>query len=436
MARIVLAPLGSLGDLHPFLSLALGLAGRGHEVVFAAADFYRSRIEGLGFQLHPMRPAITPDHAEKMAYWMDARKGPERVLREFVLPVLPESYADLSRALAGADFLVSGELVFAARTAAEVHGLPWAFVALSPLSFFSAYDPSVLPPFPALARLRSLGPAVNGAIVRFGHRVTRPWGEPIQRLRRELGLPPVENPFFDGKHSPHLVLALYSRLLGGPQPDWPASAVQTGFAFYDRDETGADLPEELDRFLSEGEAPVVFTLGSAAVGAAGDFFARSAAAAELLGRRAVLLVGDNPNPPGLSPWIVSARYAPYSQLFPRAAAIVHQGGIGTCGQALRAGRPALVVPWGHDQPDNAARLVRLGTSRTLPRERYTAGRAARELARLLDDPAYTAKAAAAAAVIRQEDGVGAACDAIEARLLPAATPNATNSAVDSAGGDS
>lgn len=408
--------MGSLGDLHPFLALGLGLAARGHEVVFAAAEFYRPRIERLGFALHPMRPAITPDDADKMAYWMDARKGPERVLREFVLPALPETYEDLSHALVGADFVAAGELVYAAGIAAEKRALPWAFVALSPLSFFSVYDPPVPPPFPALGRLRSLGPAVNGAIVRFGQRVTRPWGEPIHRLRRELGLPPVEHPFFAGKYSPHLVLALYSRLLGPPQPDWPTSAVQTGFVFYDRDETGADLPEELARFLAQGEPPLVFTLGSAAVGAAGDFFTQSAEAATLLGRRAVLLVGDNPPPQRLPAGIVTAPNAPFSQLFPHAAAIVHQGGVGTSAQGLRAGRPTLIVPWSHDQPDNAARLVRLGTSRTVHRKRYTAKRAARELASLLEDPVYARKATEAAEVIQKEDGVKAACDAIEACL--------------------
>lgn len=416
MARIVLTPLGSLGDLHPFLALGLELARRRHEVVFASSGHYRGRLEGLGFEFHDLGPDADPDDPELMAYLMDVRKGPERVLREFVFPALPGAYADMARPLEGADLVVAGELAHAARLAAETRGIPWAFVALQPLSFFSPYDPPVPTPYPWLAHLRPLGLGVNRAVMAMGKKVTLPWAEPLQAFRRQLGLPPTAHPIFEGKFSPRLNLALFSPLVGPPQPDWPAATVATGFCFYDREQPEEGLPAGIARFLDRGEPPVVFTLGSAAVGAAGDFFDQSARAAALLGRRAVLVLGDNPPPPGLGDAILAARYAPYSELFPRAAAIVHQGGIGTCAQGLRSGRPTLVVPWSHDQPDNAARLSRLGTSRTVPRKRYAAHRAARELGRLLGRPDYAAHAAEAARRIAAEDGVRTACDAIEATL--------------------
>ena len=92
--------------------------------------------------------------------------------------------------------------------------------------------------------------------------------------------------------------------------------------------------------------------------------------------------------PGTSPEGVAAfDYAPFSLLFPRAAAVVFPGGIGTTGLAMRSGRPMLVVPHAHDQPDTADRLTRLGIARTIDRHRYTAKRVAMELGRLLDDPA-------------------------------------------------
>jgi UDP:flavonoid glycosyltransferase YjiC (YdhE family) len=109
-------------------------------------------------------------------------------------------------------------------------------------------------------------------------------------------------------------------------------------------------------------------------------------------------------------------YLAYSRIFPRATVIVHQGGIGTVGQALAAGRPMLVVPFSHDQPDNAARLVRLGVARTLGRHRYRAASAAAELKRLLEDRVYAERAAQAGEHIRRETGLATACDAIE-RLL-------------------
>ena len=110
-------------------------------------------------------------------------------------------------------------------------------------------------------------------------------------------------------------------------------------------------------------------------GAAGDFYEQSAEAARRLERRALLLVGRDPhNQPRrpLPPGVIAVQYAPHSAVFPSACAVVHQGGIGTTGESMRAGHPTLVVHYGHDQPDNAARLVRMGMARSIPRERYNA----------------------------------------------------------------
>ena len=150
----------------------------------------------------------------------------------------------------------------------------------------------------------------------------------------------------------------------------------------------------------------------------GDFFEVSAQAAARLGRRAVLLVGQDAAALSRcrSPDTIAVDYAPHAALFPRAAANVHHGGIGTTGQAMRAGKPMLVVPFAHDQPDNAWRVERLGISRTISRCGYTPERAARELRRILDDSGYGLRAEAVGWRVREEDGVGAACDAIEGLL--------------------
>src|SRR5262249_33662355 len=152
-----------------------------------------------------------------------------------------------------------------------------------------------------------------------------------------------------------------------------------------------------------GPPPLVFTLGTSAVHDAGQFYVHSVAAVKLLGRRVVLLVGKNTlNRPGSLPdGIVAFEYAPFSELFPRAAAIVHQGGIGTTAQAMRSGRPMLVMPYAHDQPDNAGRVTRLGIARTISRNRYTPDRAAAELRPLVDNPAYSKRAAEVGRQIRQ-----------------------------------
>jgi rhamnosyltransferase subunit B len=241
---------------------------------------------------------------------------------------------------------------------------------------------------------------------------------PVYELRRELGLPRGGVPILEGQHSPTLVLALFSRVLAGPRPDWPANTVVTGFPFYDRRDRAGDpagTDPALLRFLEEGDPPVIFTLGSSAVFAAGDFYRDSVAAARALGRRALLLIGEERNRPAetLPAGVAAFEYAPYSEVLPRAAAVVHQGGVGTTGQALRAGVPQLVVPFGHDQFDNGARVARKKCGRVLPRRRYDARRAARELRALLGDDDYARGAAAAGRDVRAEDGTAAAVDSIE-----------------------
>jgi UDP:flavonoid glycosyltransferase YjiC (YdhE family) len=246
----------------------------------------------------------------------------------------------------------------------------------------------------------------------------RPLARPWYRFRAELGLPPTreDNPLTDS-HSPELVLAPFSRVLAEPQPDWPPQTVLTGFPFHVQDGAGGPAPA-LERFLEAGPPPVVFTLGASTAWAAGSFYEASTRAAQLLRVRAVLVLADPRNRPAALPEnIMAINYAPFTELLPRAAAMVYHGGIGTTGLALRAGRPMLIVPTTYDQPDNAERLVRLGVGRSLSPRRYTPARVAAELCRLLHDPEYARRARTAGEQVQQEDGVQAACDALE-NLLP------------------
>jgi UDP:flavonoid glycosyltransferase YjiC (YdhE family) len=184
----------------------------------------------------------------------------------------------------------------------------------------------------------------------------------------------------------------------------------------------AGLPPDLDRFLEAGPPPIVFTVGFSAVTVAGRFYEESIAAARTLGHRAVLVgrrIGTQQV--ALPEGVFWCEYGPFSRLFPRAAAVVHAGGIGTTGLAMRAGRPMLVVPFAHDQPDNAERLRRLGVARTISGPRYSAARATAELRHILDDPSYVQRALQVGGQLQQEDGVKAACDALEA-LPPARCP--------------
>ena len=415
--RIVLTAGGSFGDVHPFIAVALGLKARGHEPILATGQSYRQKVEALGLPFRAVRPDFFfVSDSQAMQRIMDLRWGSIRVIRELILPVLRDSYEGTLAAAEGADLLVSHPLCYATLLVAENTGIPWASTMITPLGLYSAYDPPMLPIFPYLSkRLRFLGPAFWKPLGQFLKWATRSWAKPLNRLRAEVGLPPAEgNPLVDG-HSPLLHLALFSKWLADKQPDWPPQTILTGFPLYDG---GNKLPPELVDFLDSGPPPIVFTLGISAAMVAGPFYEHSVAAAKLLERRAVLILGNNPQnrPASLPDGMVAFDYAPFSELFPRAAVIVHAGGIGTTGLAMRSGRPMLVVPFAHDQPDNAQRLARLGVARTIPRSRYTAGRAVEELRRLLEDTTYANRASKVGQQVRSEDGVEAACDAIEAAL--------------------
>lgn len=421
MKRIVISTFGSFGDVHPYVAVALELKRRGHRPVLATSEIYREKMEAVGLELHPVRPHLPssdrPDEVSRMVVdFMDARRGTERLLR-WLMTHLRDAYEDTLAAARGADLLFTHPLPLVGPVVAEKTGVPWVSSVLAPISFFSASDPPVPPQLPGVHHLLKLSRTLSAAFVRLVKWRVRGMVEPVERLRAAAGLPRGRNPLFEGQHSPTLVLALFSSVLGRPQPDWPPRARVTGFAFYDRRDFAGDVrgaAPELLEFLDAGTPPVVFTLGSSAFWAAENFYRDSVAAARALGRRALLLIGDERNRPARLPAGVAAfDYAPFGEVLPRCRAVVHHGGVGTTGQTLRAGRPALVVPFSHDQFDNAARAARAGCARVLPRDGYGAASAERELRGLLENSAYAAGAAEAAGVVRGEDGAKTASDLIE-----------------------
>jgi UDP:flavonoid glycosyltransferase YjiC (YdhE family) len=158
----------------------------------------------------------------------------------------------------------------------------------------------------------------------------------------------------------------------------------------------------VEAFLREGDPPLVFTLGSFVVGSAGSFYDEAATISRRLGRRAILLTGQGGAPRRAGGCLI-LNYAPHSALFPHAAAVIHHGGIGTTGQALRAGRVQLVVPHFGDQFDNAERVRSAGMGLAMRRERFRGDAAADALARILSSAAMAAAADRAARIVAAED---------------------------------
>jgi rhamnosyltransferase subunit B len=416
--HVVMATVGSQGDLFPFLAVGRELRERGYRVTIGAHGIHRDAVAeaGLAFVL-ASGVAEPEDKAAFAAKVFHSWRGPRFAVRDLAAADVVSSYTALAPVCADADAIVTSTLAFAGQILGETRRIAWLSAALSPAVFLSAFDPPATG-MAWLDRFLRSSPRRGAWVRRIGETVTSPWTKAVRDFRQSLGLAPVSvwgDPFHRGQHARDGVLAMYSPLLGRPPSDSPANSVITGYCRYTP--SGDVLPPGLAAFLDAGDAPIVFTLGSAAVHAGETFLHESVVAATALGRRAVLLTGSPEMrarlPVMLPDGIYAADYAPHGALFVRAAAVVHHGGIGTTQEALRAGCPELVVPHGFDQPDNAARVVRLGVGDVLPASRYRGDVAATKLRALLMDEGLAARTQRAAAVINAENGALVAADVIE-----------------------
>ncbi|MFL6715181.1 MAG: glycosyltransferase [Burkholderiaceae bacterium] len=419
--HVVFATAGSLGDLYPFLALGMELQRRGHRASIASSFEHRARVEAAGLAFRHMRPDPPgpPGAAAFFARYMHPRTGAEFVYRDYLSPAIRESHADLMWATRDADLLVSQSLMaMAAPLVAASTGLPWISAVFQPMTLFSLHDRPGYLPVPLLPDLCARHPGIHARVFHYVRKHTRQWIAPVAAFRKELGIDAESHPMYEGQHSPRRVLAMFSPLLGGPQPDWPASAMQTGTALHASGQHA--LSPALQAFLERRDTPLaVFTLSSAP-GLPGDFYRHALAAAAGEGMRALLvtsgLSASAPLPAPLPDWAMRVGYAPFEAVLPHAAVMVHAGGIGTLFGAMRAGVPQVIVPQAHDQADNARRLARLGAARVIPARRAGRGVLRRALHAALADGPMRDSAGRLAVQARQEDGVARACDEIEIQL--------------------
>jgi UDP:flavonoid glycosyltransferase YjiC (YdhE family) len=409
--KIVLSNTGTLGDLHPLISIALRIKHRGYEAVIATSPDFHANVASEGIAFHPVGPSrddiLRDQKINAREFGRRISKDAMYLLEAASFPYLKVTYDDLLPILEGASLVLAGSMMYSARFAAEKLGIPHLTIALQPMVFLSAHDPPSVSQAPWLAPLlRRLGPAITRAVYGPGKILAARRGHPLQAFRRALGLPDTKaSPLLEGQFSPYGTLATYSPLLGSIQSDYPPNTTITGFPHYDRH--GSGLTPALQKFIEAGPPPLVFTLGSFAVDFPGNFYQVSLDAARTLGQRAILLIGPARNESlrkQQADDVFISDYAPFSALFPHGSVIIHHGGIGTVGQALRAGKPQLVVPFLGDQFDNAARIARLGVGRWIGQNRYSPTRVAGELTTLLRTQDFKSRAAAVGRDIDLEDG--------------------------------
>ena len=399
---------GSYGDVYPLFGLAHALAGRGHEVTLVSNERYAPLAGDLEFVVGSSDAALeeTIDLFDVSSAFSSAGAllhgllvGP---MREFHRAIVDEIRP-------GESAIVAFPLVLGARLAHDQLGVPFVSCQLAPSAFRSVLDP---PRTTAMAQPTWMpGFMLRGLFGLLDRMVDRWTKADVNAYRAELGLAPARG-ILSWMDSPQKVLGLFPDWFGAPQDDWPAHVEATAFPQFDA-AAARPMDESLSRFLDAGPPPIVLTAGSPAKGVVG-FYRHAADACERLGRRGVLVTRYADDVPRELPdGVVHASYAPFSDLLPRAAALVHHGGIGSCAQGLGCGVPQLTVPWGMDQFDNSMRLKRLGVGRELPFGKVTGERLAASLGALLDDGSVPDACERAAARFDRDDPTRAPCEAIE-----------------------
>ncbi|MGH7328613.1 MAG: condensation domain-containing protein, partial [Polyangiaceae bacterium] len=195
-------------------------------------------------------------------------------------------------------------------------------------------------------------------------------------------------------------LGLWPAWFNADDGSWPSRINLTGFLLGHK--TGL-IPPEIAASLGE-EVPPVLVTGGAGSYMTREYFAAAIHGCRLLGRRAIVIAPDRALLPAeLPPSTVVTDFVEFADVFPRVAAVVHHGGIATCGEALAAGVPQLVMGAWFDRPYNAAQLQRLGVAEYLPPARATPETVAAALSRLVSNEGVRVRASEIAKRMEDDD---------------------------------
>ena len=363
--HVLLAALGTAGDLYPFLRIAGDLLARGHRVTLLGLQAHAEIVaragvpfQGFGSEAEYRAALAHPDvwHPRKgfAVLWGAMREH---------LDALPDF---LARLRADAPLvLLAHPLALVGAALARAHRPDLRIVAawLAPANLRSVHDPLTIGPLRIprwlpLGWRRWLWSRVDASVV-------DPVAVPdIDAARARRGLSPVRHFVAHLQDVPDAHLTLFPPWFAPTPPDWPRPLCEGVFPLHDP-HAPAPLPPGLEAFLRDGSAPLVLTPGSGNR-QANRWLARAVHAAKLLGRRAVLLTPHREQvPTSLPPDMIWLSYVALPTLLPHAAALIHHGGIGTTAEALRAGVPQVIVPLAYDQFDNAARVEALSAGATV-----------------------------------------------------------------------
>jgi vancomycin aglycone glucosyltransferase len=404
--RIVGAAFGSRGDTEPMLLLAAELLRRGHDVVVVSHPDHRHLAEPLGV------PFVAAGESAREVVTRNARASGDSFQIEGGLGAASR-YVDAQfdgflETARGADLILASGLNAAASTVGEAVGAKVRWVVTWPWMLSSPENT------PVFVRTGTLPRPLNAALWPFFDlAITAAASPAVNAWRKRLGLPPerVRSPW---RASPQAHILACDRLLAPISGSLERSVVQTA-AIISR--SPAELPEEVSRFIDDGDPPVFVGFGSMGVKDPGETTDLVLRAVKLAGVRAIVARGwagiaDGQMPEG----VLAVGELPFRALFPRLAAVVHHGGSGTTATAARAGVPQVVTPQILDQFRWGARVFELGIGpKPLPLRRLSSKDLSAAIREAVDSREMSERAGAVATDLAEADGIGLTADAVEAR---------------------
>lgn len=416
--KITLLTYGSRGDVQPFLALALGLQGAGHNVWLAAPHRFESFVESYGLPFVPL--AGDPEVISRSLN--NAGTNPIAMVRsisDYIFKIAPQVSRAAFEACEDADLLVHSFLfTVGAHSWAFERGLPDVSVQTFPMFAPTRAFPNVAFPKVPPGWLSYFSHWLATRVFWYGG--NSGYG-PVRRANPDIPYPrKLYWPFTDTPQHPRtpLLFAYSPSVLPRPQ-EWGASVHVTGYFNLDLQGT-YEPPAALAEFLAVGAPPVCVTFGSMMHREEANIYRTVLEAIAALGERAILLSGWGDLPSLLtSEDVLALEAAPHDWLFPRCKAVIHHGGAGTTAASLRAGIPNVVVPFAADQPFWGARVHALEAGpapipvRKLTVERLVAALSESGSGRLRSGAEAIGRA------IRAEDGVGTAVRLIQVRVAAA-----------------
>ncbi len=408
----LLHPVGSAGDVYPFIGLGQALKARGHNVTILTSGYFKDTVERAGLDFVDTLPKEDFLQLAGNPLLWHRVWGAGTLLRSMTPELIRNCYRQIEkRYKPGQTVLLTPCIGFGGRLAHERLGIPLVTVALQPALLWSNHNGPVLDGISNwaptwlkrfqyfLAEKFLVGPNILPAINGF---------------RKELGLRNISG-ISNWWLSPQSVLCLFPEWFAPRQPDWPSHVHYSQFPLFNEDESEA-LPSDVQQFLSDGDPPIVFAPGSANMFGK-EFFKVAAESCDQSGRRGMLFSKfDDPVPSSLPNGVQHFRYAPFKKLLPQCAAIAHHGGIGTMANAMAAGIPQLIKPFTYDQPDNGARVTRLALGGVLNSRAFTRDRVSSKFRDLLDSADINESCRAISKRIQSADPFEEACKVAESLI--------------------